>query len=117
MLRLACCLLAVVLLPSVARSQQESYPDHPDAVKKPVEAVQQAISAAMVAQLGKYYAIQLQHVHDLGPNSGALRSRALLRYEDECLGFDLFIDRSYAVDRDIRAGTTFGFALRLLTFG
>lgn len=78
---------------------------------------QQAISAALVAQLGRYYAIQLQHVHDLGPNSGALRSRALLRYEDECLGFDLFIDRSYAVDRDIRAGTTFGFALRLLTFG
>jgi gluconolactonase len=35
MLRLACCLLAVLALPLPAFPQEEKYPDHPDSVKKP----------------------------------------------------------------------------------
>jgi len=35
MLRLTCCLLALLVFSPVAFAQEESYPDHPDALKKP----------------------------------------------------------------------------------
>src|SRR5436190_1401467 len=35
MLRLACCLLALLVIPQISLAQEESYPDHPDSIKKP----------------------------------------------------------------------------------
>lgn len=76
----------------------------------------EAVSLSAFARLTQHWSVSASHFHDLAANGGSLRSRAGLRYTDECLDVLFFAERDHTTQGDLVPATTYGVRFRLLSF-
>ena len=70
------------------------------------------------AKLTKNFSLEGRYRYNLRRNrKGPLKSEALLRYDNECVTFDLSVSKSFTQDRNYRGNTSFNFRLYLKTLG
>jgi LPS-assembly protein len=78
---------------------------------------EEELAVGINSQLSRYWAVSLDTRHDLSEDGGALRTGMALRYDDECLTFNVSAARDYTYDRDYEDGYRFGLRVVFKTLG
>ncbi len=69
------------------------------------------------SQVTEYWSVRASHRRDLTSDGGALSTRFGLDYEDECLAFNVDLERNFFRDRDFESSDTVLFRLLFKSLG
>ena len=75
------------------------------------------VSGTVSSKFSDYWTAQVFATRDLGSKAAQLSHGARIFYEDECFRTDFECRRDFYTDRDVRAGTTFLFAMKFKHLG